>query len=252
MKNIYFYYDAADWSNLCSFLQSLSLDFYTYKGEKLDFQTFLENALNGKWFVLLPNGIVPTIDRYGQIDEFPDAMPFYTIKKSGRILPAHISCNEGENATSVFKKIKKYFLLHYLKTAFGKEYISETCFKSWLEYKTNLVQPAKVTQVTSNPEFFSFENFVKYFRKKGYVICDNYYAETGDKMSLKLDSYTISLPDVEKKDILIGNLNGVSIRKNKRKGLIVYSFTMDYRYIYHNNEKMLALFNEIEAYCSTV
>ena len=252
MKSIYFYNNASDWNDFCSFLQAINLDFYTYKGGKIDFKTLLSSDSYGNWFVLVPNGIVPTIDQYGQIDEFPDAIILHTSKKSGKILPAHLFCNEGTMAVSVFKKIKKYFSSYYLKTDSGKEYISETCLKSWLDYKMNFASYIKFVQISSTSENFSFEKFVEYFRQKKYIICDSYYRETGPNMSLKEDTYIITPPaiiaDIDK---LIGNFDGITIRRNKRKGLVIYTFTMDYRHIYHHHEKMLLLFNEIKDYCAT-
>lgn len=251
MKSIYFYYDSADWYDFCSFLQSLNLDFFTYKGEKLDYQTFLSNILNGEWFVLLPNGIVPIVDQYGQIDEFPNTLSFHTIKKTGKTLPAVIFCNEGEFSNSVFNKIKKYISSNYLKTDSGKEYISKSCYKNWIERKINLANCPNILQVSSNLKNFSFENFVEFFRQKGYLICDAYYREFGNNMSMREDSYIITTADITDRDKQIGCVDGIHIRKNKRKGGNVYTFTMDSRHLYHNNEEMLLLFNEIKTYCTT-
>ncbi len=251
MKSIYFYYDTADWNYFCSFLQSLNLDFYTYKGEKLDSKTLSSSGLDGNWFVLLPNDIHPKVDQHGQIDEFPNALPFHTIKKTKKTLPAIIFCNEGDFANSAFKKIKKYISSNYLKTDSGKEYISENCYKNWLEYKTNLANCPKIMQVSSEPENFSFEKFVEYFRQKGYLICDAYFREFGNNMSMKEDSYIITTADITDKDKLIGFVDGIDIQKYRRKGVVVYTFTLDYRHSYHHHKKMLLLFNEIKTYCAT-
>ena len=251
MKSIYFYYDITDWNDYCAFLDSLNLDFYTYRGEKLDINTLLSNCYNGKWFVLIPKGIVPEIDRYGQIDEFPEAIIFHTSKKAGTILPAHISCNTGETALSVFKKIKKYFSSLYLRADSGKEFISKTCFENWLGYKLSLANCPKYIQISTTPEKFSFDDFVDCFRKKGYLICDSYFRDMSTNMSLNEDSYIIALPDVTEEEKIIGNLNGVTIQRHKRKGCIVYTFTLDYRHVYHDHKKFISLFEQIKAYCET-
>ena len=250
MKSIYFYYDTADWCCFCSFLQSLNLDFYTYKGEKLDSKKLSSIGLDGNWFVLVPNDIHPEVDQYGQIDEFPNALPFHTIKNTQRTLPAVIFCNDGDSSNSAFKKIKKYISSIYFKTDSGKEYISENCYKSWLENKANFANCPKIMQVSSEPENFSFEKFVEYFRQKGYLICDTYFRNFGNNMSLKEDSYIITTADITDKDKQIGFVDGIEIQKRRRKGVVVYTFTMDYRHSYHHHEKMLLLFNEIKTYCT--
>ena len=251
MKSIYFYYSSADWDDFCHFLKSLNLDFYTYKGKKLDYQMFLSSVLNGEWFVLIPNEIIPMIDQYGQIDEFPNALSFHTIKEAEKTLPAVIFCNEGEFANSVFKKIKIYISSNYLKTDSGKEYISESCYKNWIDRKINLANCPNIMQISSNPKNFSFENFVEYFRQKGYLICDAYHREFGNNMSIREDSYIITTNDITDRDKQIGYVDGIHIRKHRKKGVNVYTFTMDSRNLYHNNEKMLLLFNEIKKYCTT-
>lgn len=70
-------------------------------------------------------------------------------------------------------------------------------------------------------------------------------------MSMREDSYIITTADITDRDKQIGCVDGIHIRKNKRKGGNVYTFTMDSRHLYHNNEKMLLLFNEIKTYCTT-
>lgn len=249
MKSIYFYYDTADWDCFCSHLQSLNLEFYTYEGEKLDYRTLSSEGWEGKWFVLLPSDIHPHMDQHGQIDALPNALPFHTIKKANTILPAVIFCNEGDFAKSAFRKIKKYISSTYFKTDSGREYISESCYKDWLDYKINLANWPKIMQVFSKSSNFSFEKFVEHFRQNGYLICDRYFCDFGSSMSLKKDSYVITTADITDKDKLIGFVDGIDIRRHKRKGAIVYTFTLDYRHSYHQHEEMLLLFNKIKTYC---
>lgn len=250
MKSVYFYYKREDWISICTYLQSLELDLYTYRGEKLDFNELFNGYLNGKWYVLVPSKVTPIIDKNGQIDEYTDAMPFHTISRSGAgLLPATIFCNEGEIVGALFKRIKKYFVSNYKKADSGKEYISAHCYQSWLQYEVNLAGLVKFFKVESAFENSSFKQFVEYFQQKGYVICDP-YQRVGEALSLKEYSYIITIPEAIHEDKLIMYSDGIEIRKKSQKGRTIYTFTMDYRHMYHCHEKILRLYNDIKAYCN--
>ena len=71
-------------------------------------------------------------------------------------------------------------------------------------------------------------------------------------MSLTKDSYIITLPGTKTEDVFSYNTKHISVYKKKRKGGIFYLFTMDYRYVYHNEKEMLTLYKDIESFCSTI
>lgn len=249
MKSVYFYYLRQDWTSICTYLHSLNLDLYTYDGEKLDFNELFEGYLNERWYVLVPNNITPTLDKSGSIAAYPNAMPFHTSSRSGTgLLPATIFCNEGEIVSSLFKQIKKYFLSNYQKTDTGKEYISPYCYQCWLRYEVKLAGLVKFLKLKTSFENSSFEQFVKHFQQKGYVICDPYQSG-GEPLSLKKSSYIITVPEAITDDSLIILPDGIAIEKTRQKGETIYTFTMDYRHVYHCHDKMLRLYNDIKAYC---
>lgn len=249
MKKIYFYYGEEDWLEMCSYLQDLNLDLYTYKGQKIAFEVLSADYLNGKWFVFVPKGVIPTTDKYGQIDEFPNAISFHTMTRGGKILPAVLFCNDGEIVSSIFKKIRTYISSNYIKTDSGREYISHKCYTDWLQYKVDLAGLIRFVQVESNPETFSFENFVKYVRQKGYEIIDPYAPQPNSKINITGEYYVVAPPEMVKNSDLDIKKKGISVVKKRRKGRLVYAFTMDYRDVYYGTPVLLSLFNDIKLYC---
>lgn len=251
MRNIYFYYDNEDWNELCLYLKSLNLDLYMYDGEKMCFQTLFSRSMDGNWFVLVPQASESSICRNGIKPEFSNAVYFYNNKYCGKILPAVFSCNDKDKISiSLFNKIKNFLSSNYLKTDNGKEYISKQCYDHWLNYEVSLASLPKFIAIESNPEHFSFDIFLEYFSKKGYVFFDPCLQDFDKPISSKTKSCIITIPELIVNKRVLTYSDGISVSKKKKNGKAVYRFIMDYRFFYHRREKIIALFEEIKKYCN--
>ena len=254
-RSVYFYQNEMDLIEFLRFIRALNVGVYRYHGEPFDMSTYRHNASSGTFLFVLESPPAKVCQKCCCVEENAEYIQIFTQYRAGGILQwGSAIVNSGAKDSlimGVFKSIKKYVRTNYVMADNKLYYVAPGMYEDWADWRVDLPDLFKRSELTTTSEQFSFPAFVDRMRQKGYVIMENGKdIRESDNLNFSKDAYILCPSEASLKTAIVVRelhyLPGsrcVFLWVTRKKEIARYSFQLDARLT--GDAELNALFQSI-------
>ncbi len=263
MKRIHLLLTDADLLALLQYVQSLPADIYSFDAERYE-QTILALPQNERSFAVLPEGVVPSLEKVGKRTVIDDQCACISIwhsyaDLSNTIQPGFISCPNGSpELASLYKQIEKYIKTSFERSSDKTLYMAPDFYASWLSGAKQTFF-LKYREIVVDSCSFCLPDFLVFARQRGFLLEENIRFRDRGKMPLEQSEHLIVFKEgaalfPSKMGFYYTNSDCVFLWRRKTARKDAWHFVIDERLFPQAmvSASAASVFDQIQKYCAAL